>query len=43
MELALIFIIYIMWKESNHDYRKNTKRIRTINDDHDKRYLEHDY
>ena len=32
MELALIFIIYIMWKESKDEYNKVIRTIRNVND-----------
>ncbi len=40
MELAFCFLLYIMWKECNHDNRKNIKRIRSINDDNVQRYIQ---
>lgn len=40
MELALCFLIYIMWKEANIDHRKNIKRIRSINDDNVQGYIQ---
>lgn len=42
MELALCFLIYIMWKEANNDHRKNIKRTRNITHDNVKGYLEND-
>jgi len=33
MELALIFLIYIMWKESNNEHSKTIRFIRRVNNE----------